>query len=173
MAGRSYGYQYETSPRKLKPEYEKRPVKKKKTVKKVNEEVKKKVDNKKQIKQDFKSKVYLIIKCILMFVILFLIILKNSQMNEAFATIQDLKAKITTIQKENDQLEVSIQNSINLNNIEQAAKEKLGMQKRTNKQTRYINLSKKDYVETKVEEIILEEESSFWDNIWKKIKNIF
>ena len=173
MAGRSYGYQYETSPRKLKPEYEKRPAKKKKPVKKANEEVKKKVDNKKQTKSDFRPKVYLFIKFILLFAIVFLIILKNSQMNEAFATIQNLKAQITSIQKENDQLEVSIQNSINLNNIEQAAKEKLGMQKRTNKQTRYINLSKKDYVETKVEEIILEEENSFLENIWKKIKNIF
>lgn len=173
MAGRNYAYQYETSPRKLKPEYEKRPVKKKKPVKKVNHEVKKKVDNKKQTKSDFKPKFYLVIKCLLMFAILFLIILKNSQMNEAFATIQDLKAQMTNIQKENDQLEVNIQNSINLNNIEQAAKEKLGMQKRSAKQTIYINLSKKDYVEPKSEKVILEEDNSFWSNILEKIKNIF
>ena len=173
MAARNYGYQYDTSPRKLKPAYEKKLVKKKKPAKKQKTEVKPKVDHKKQTKIDIKPKVYLAIKAFLMFAILFLIILKNSQMNEAFATIQNLKADITTLQKENDQLEVSIQNSINLNNIEQAAKEKLGMQKRTNKQTIYINLSKKDYVEPKSEKIIWEEETSFWTNLWEKMKNIF
>ena len=179
MAGRNYAFQYETSPRKLKPEYERKPVKKvsqtKKTknVKKAKAEVKKNVDNKSKVKSDFKSKVYLVIKCFLIFAILFLIIFRNSQMNEAFATIQNLKTQMTDIQKENDQLEVSIQNSINLNHIEQAAKEKLGMQKRTAKQTVYINLSKKDYVEPKSEKIILEEETNWWDDIVEKIKNIF
>ena len=170
MAGRSYGYQYETSPRKLKPEYEKRKVQKKSPIKKQKVQ---KEDKQKQIKTSLKSKVYFSIKCFLMFVILFLIIFRNSQINESFSNIQDLKAKITSLQKENDQLEVSIQNSINLNNIELAAKEKLGMQKRSAKQTVYINLSKKDYVEPKSEKIILEEENDFWTNIWEKIKNIF
>lgn len=180
MAGRNYGYQYETSPRKLKPEYEKRPVKKKKQIKKqvkkpVKTQIKKQdqKENKKQVKTSVKPRVYLFIKCLIMFAILFLIIFKNSQINESFAMIQNLKAQITNIQKENDQLEISIQNSINLNNIELAAKEKLGMQKRTAKQTVYINLSKEDYVEPKAEKIILEEENGFFKNIWEKIKNIF
>ena len=170
----NYGYQYETSPRKLKPEYERKNIKKKKPqkqTKSAKNETKK--DVKKQPKSDLKSKVYLCIKCFLMFVILFLIIFRNSQINEAFATIQNLKSQITNIQKENDQLEVSIQNSINLNNIEQAAEEKLGMQKRTAKQTIYINLSKKDYVEPKSEKIILEEKTSIFMQILEKVKGIF
>ena len=145
------------------------PVKKVETTQKI----KPKVDNKKQAKIEIKSKVHLFIKCIFMFAILFLIIFRNSQINEAFSTIQDLKAQMTEIQKENDQLEVSIQNSININNIEQAAKEKLGMQKRSNKQTVYINLSKKDYVEPKSEKVILEDETNWWTNIVEKIQNIF
>ncbi len=180
MAGRNYGYQYDTNPRKIKPEYQKKTVKKKKPVVKKSEPVKKENikkkyenDNIKKAKPDIKSKVYLAIKCGLIFVILFLIIFRNSQVNESFAKIQELKAKITNIQKEKDQLEVSIQNSINLNNIELAAKEKLGMQKRTAKQTIYINLSKKDYVEPKSEKIILEENNDFWTNLWEKITNIF
>ena len=177
MPGRNYYYQYDTSPRKLKPEYDKRPVKKKKVTKKVttkaNTSTKKKIDNKKQPKLELKSKVHLVIKCFLMFAILFLIIFRNSQINESFAMIQDLKAQMTDIQKENDQLEVSIQNSININNIEKEAKEKLGMQKRSNKQTVYINLSKKDYVEPKSEKVILVEDTSFWSQILEKIKNIF
>ncbi len=185
MSGRSYQYQYDTSPRKLKPEYEQKQVKKKRPVKKskptkqiktsqkVDVNTKKNVERKQKEKLEIKAKIHLVIKCFIMFAILFLIIFRNSQINEAFATIQNLKSQITTIQKENDQLEVSIQNSINLNNIEQAAKEKLGMQKRTNKQTVYINLSKKDYVEPKSEKVILEEDTSFWIQMIEKIKNIF
>lgn len=177
MPGRNYYYQYDTSPRKLKPEYERRPVKRKKATKKVTTRAKvnndKKVDSKKQLKLESASKVKLVLKCFLMLAILFLIIFRNSQINESFSIIQGLKADMTKIQKENDQLEVSIQNSININNIEQAAKEKLGMQKRTNKQTVYINLSKKDYVESKSEKVILEEDTNIWSQITEKIQNIF
>lgn len=177
MPGRNYYYQYDTSPRKLKPEYDRRPVKRKKATKKVATRAKvnndKKVDSKKQLKLESASKVKLVLKCFLMLAILFLIIFRNSQINESFSIIQGLKADMTKIQKENDQLEVSIQNSININNIEQAAKEKLGMQKRTNKQTVYINLSKKDYVESKSEKVILEEDTNIWSQITEKIQNIF
>ena len=43
------------------------------------------------------------------------------------------------IQKENEQLKVNIENSLNLNNVEKIAKEKLGMQKLTNKKTLYVS----------------------------------
>ena len=46
---------------------------------------------------------------------------------------------------------------MNLNNIEQAAKSLLGMQKLSSKQTVYINLPKEDYVEQRTEEVIIEE----------------
>lgn len=47
------------------------------------------------------------------------------------------------------------------------------MQKISPKQIVYINLPKKDYVEPKTEEVIIEEEKSFFDNLLEKIKNIF
>lgn len=169
MAQRAYDYEYGTSPRKLKPEYEPRKTNKKKPVNKPKNKTKK--EEKKKAERKAKSNLF--IKFLILFAILFLIIFRNSQINESFSKIQELKTNITTLQKENDQLEVGIQNSINLNNIEQAAKELLGMQKRTNKQTVYINLSKKDYVEPKSEKIILEDEESFWDKIIEKLKNIF
>ena len=97
----------------------------------------------------------------------------NSKISEAFSQIQSLKAEITEIQKENDQLEINIQNNINLNNIEQAAKELLGMQKLSNKQTFYISLPKKDFVEARTEKVIIEEQTNFLDSIIKKVKNIF
>jgi hypothetical protein len=71
-------------------------------------------------------------------------------------------------------LEVSIQNSLNLNQLEKEAKEHLGMQKLTNKQTVYIDLPKKDYVEAGTEKIIIiEEKESLIDSILNTIKNIF
>ena len=62
---------------------------------------------------------------------------------------------------------------MNSNNLEQKAKELLGMQKLTNKQIVYISIPKKDYVEYKAEEIIMEEEKSFFENILEKIKGLF
>lgn len=184
---RNYGYQYETSPRKIKPEYTKTTkktqskTKKKPQYKKVttsksknikNEKLK--VDKTKEIQANAtKLKFSVFIKCVLLCLIVFIMIFRNSQISQSFSEIQKLKTSITDIEKENSQLEISIQNSLNLNNIEQAAKELLGMQKRTNKQTIYISLPKKDYVEPRTEEIIIEEEKSWFDNISEKIKNIF
>ena len=49
----------------------------------------------------------------------------------------------------------------------------LGMQKLDNSQKVYINLPKQDYVESNKEEVIIEEETNFWDQLVKTIKNIF
>ena len=98
---------------------------------------------------------------------------RNSQISEQFSKIQKLKTEITSLQKENDQLEISIQNSLNLNNIEQAAKELLGMQRLTNKQTVYISIPKKDYVEHRAEEVIIEEEKGFFEGLVEKLKSLF
>lgn len=187
MANRQYSYQYETSPRKIKPDYNKpkrntvqyNKPKKKQVVKttKVKQEIisKNKKQDELKVKNSLilKTKLMVVAKCVILFVILFFIIFRNSKISESFSQIQLLKAAITEIQKENDQLEINIQNSINLNNIEQAAKELLGMQKLNNKQTVYINLSKKDYVEPRTETVIIEEESSWFDNLKEKINNIF
>ena len=48
---------------------------------------------------------------------------RNSQINEKFNEVQDLKEQLASLEKENQQLEVTIQNSLNLNNIEKQAKE--------------------------------------------------
>ena len=182
MPLRQYSYQYETSPRKLKPEYT-RPVRKvqkkkstarKTTVKKVEKTVvKKKEVAKTKAQSDGKVKYVVFGKALLLFAIIFLLLFRNAQISGAFSEIQSLKAEKTVIQKENDQLEISIQNSINLNNIEQAAKSLLGMQKLSSKQTVYINLPKKDYVEQRTEEVIIEEEKNIFETIKSTIMNIF
>jgi len=180
MGSRSYDYQYDTNPRKIKPEYErntkkKSTMKKKPTAKKPKKDLKKKSKN--VVKTDAKSlhraRLQIGLKSFALVGILFIILFRNSQINESFAKIQALKAEKTAIQKTNDQLEINIQNSLNLNNVEQAAKELLGMQKLTNKQTRYISLPKKDYVETKAEEVIIEEKEGIGEKLIEKIGDLF
>ena len=187
MAGRQYSYQYETSPRKIKPEYNKprknapqynkpktKAQPKKVTKKKENDKEKKKQEEQKAKNALIaKTKFSVFIKCTILFAIMFFMIYRNSKLSESFSQIQNLKAQITEIEKENDQIEISIQNSLNLNNIEQTAKELLGMQKLNNKQTSYITLSKKDYVEARTEKVIIEEETTWFEGIIEKVKNIF
>lgn len=177
MVNRAYDYQFETSPRKIRPEYTDRPrkkIKKKKSTalnKKVQAKAKVEKRNKKLEEVAFKGQVLILL--LISFSMLFIIIYRNSQINESFNKIQKLKASVTNLQKENDQLEIAIQNSENINNIEKAAKEQLGMQKLSSKQTFYITLPKTDYVEPKGEEIVIEEDTGFIENVINKIKDIF
>lgn len=190
----NYSYQYGTNPRKIESDYSK-PKKKnisnkkkkniaakpkktvpkqvKKTVKKNdNKSTEKKNEIKKEKLNNFKIKFSIGCKTVLILATFFFIIFREAQINELFSNIQKLKTSITTTQKENDQLEINIQNSINANNIEQAAKELLGMQKLTSKQTVYISLPKEDYVEHSTEEVIIGEEKNWFESFIDSIKNI-
>ena len=111
----------------------------------------------------------IVAKIMIALILVLVMVMLDSQKRELFQEIQSLKVEITQLKKDNDQLEISIQNSLNLNNIEQAAKELLGMQKLTSKQTLYINLPKKDYVEPRAEEVVVDENK----NIFEKIIGIF
>jgi len=162
MAARN-AYQYETSPRKLKPEYDYNKTKKV-VAKKTN---KKKVAKKAQVKQSRKAETMILVA--IGFIILLAISYRNTLINERFAEIKELKTNLAAITKENEQLKVNIENSLNLSNIEQEAKDRLGMQKLTNKQTVYISLPKKDYVEPATEEVIIEKETNWFQNIINKI----
>ncbi len=170
MAYQRYqGYQYETSPRKLQPEYtpKKNPYEKKKnsTGKKAKTEVKKKNQTKRKLKPKAKSVLYLAMG----FIILFAISYQSSLITENFNEKEEKKKELSTIEKENEQLKVNIEKSLNLNSVEQSAKELLGMQKLDNSQKIYISLPKKDYIETEVEEVIIEEKQSVWQQIWQGI----
>ena len=155
MAARNSKYQYETSPRKLEPYYA--PSKKQKkpqTTTKTKKNVKKSTNksNKKKVKEQAKQKQ--VIKYVLIgFGIIFAITYRNSKIDESFNKVQKLKDELSNIEKENVQLEIGIENSLNLNNIEQQAKELLGMQKLTNKQTVYVSLPKEDYIEIAAEKV--------------------
>ena len=189
MANRDY--QFETSPRKLTSDYETRRKNKDsaKTDKKKNDKKKNAKSNKKEktnnikakqsssrkekAKQARKNKFLITINCIAILGVLFAIIMRNSLISQSFLQIQNLKSEISDLQKENDQLEISIQNNLNISDIEQQAKELLGMQKLTSRQTIYLNLPKKDYVEPSTEEVIIEEKQGIWENIVNFFENIF
>ncbi len=155
-------YQYETSPRKLEPEYapKKNTYKgKKSTAKKPEEKIKK--ASKKQIKEEQKKQRKTIAYLVLGFGILFAMCYQNAQIDENFEKMQDLKKELASVEKENSQLELAIESNLNLSNVEQQAKELLGMQKLTSKQIVYVNLDKDDYIEPAAESVNIAEESIF------------
>lgn len=163
-------YQYGTSPRKIEPDYDRRS---KKTPKKGQLKVVKELP-KQQIKlskEQRNKQMKMTVTVVGLFLLLLTISCRNSQIDKKFDQIQDQKKQLATLQKENEQLKVSIENSLNLNNVEKVAKEELGMQKLSNRQTVYVTLPKKDYVESASEKVEIEEEKSWWEKIADKIFN--
>ena len=162
-------YQYGTSPRKLQPEYEpiQKKYPKKSTARKINPKKSKKI-----ARQTKKAHAKMIMYLLAGFVILFAISYRNSVIDENFKQTQELKAELATIQKENEQLEVAIESSLNLKNIEETAKNELGMEKLDSSKTRYISLPREDYVEPATEEIIMQEETSWIEEIWNWITSL-
>ena len=159
-------YEYGTNPRKIQPEVERRKQVQKKRIRVVEDLPKQDVRISNKQKKEHMKLTFAVVS---IFVTLLAISYRNSQINEKFNQLQTLKRELSTMQKENEQLEVSIQNSVNLNTIEKLAKEKLGMQKLTNKQTMYVTLPKKDYVESASEEVEMEEEKNWLEQFIEKI----
>lgn len=165
---RMNGYQYETSPRKLEPDYDipRNPYSKKKTSTVKKKKTKEQPKTKRQLKSHVKTVIYILA----IFTVLLAISYRNSLINEKFNQTASLKEELAVTQKENEQLQVNIENSLNLSNIEKIAKEKLGMQKLDNSQKVYVNLPKKDYVEPAVEEVVIENKEMNW---FEKLLNLF
>lgn len=156
-------YQYETSPRKLEPGYKNTPKKKK--LKVIKNDTKKKETISKSEKANRRGQVLLVL---VIFTLLVAISYRDSLITEEFKAIQSLKSDLNNIEKENKQLEISLEGSLNLNKIEKIASEQLGMQKQTVEQTIYTELPKQDYVESGLQDEEKEEKSWF-----QKILNIF
>ncbi len=164
-------YQYGTSPRKLSPEEirenrlqrsQRNRVQKEPRLRVVNDVSRQEVKiSSSQKKRHIKLTVF----AILAFAVLLAISYQNSQINVKFSQMQEQKKELANIQKENEQLEVNIENSLNIKNIEKEAKEQLGMEKLTSKQTVYVNLPKKDYVEAATEKVVVQEEKSWLQKV--------
>ena len=158
-------YQYDTNPRKIQTEEQmsrKNKTRKKSGLKVVKEMPKQQVEVSKEQKR---KHVKLTMFAILAFTVLLAISYQNSQITVKFNEMQDQKKKLATIEKENEQLEINIENNLNIKNIEKEAKEKLGKEKLTNKQTVYVTLPKKDYVESATEKVVLKENKTWLQKI--------
>lgn len=163
-------YQYETSPRKLS-EYD---IPKKKVKKASKPRNKTKISKEKMLEQETKmAKFNFTIILILALGCLLIMTLRNVKIDESFSELQGLEKEIASLEKENSQILVSIQNSLNLSNIETAAVSTLGMQKLTNKQTVYVSLDTKDYVEVNNQSTSNEEEQNFLQKLWDKFLDLF
>ena len=166
-----FGYEYGATPRKLEPEYGPRKTKKSK------EEFEKQIKiNEKQKKEAMKMEKKKHNKNVALVAAIFLILLtisyRSSLINERFNEIQNSKEKLASIQKTNGQLEVSIESSLNLSNVKNAAKDKLGMKELDNGQKVYVTLDKKDYVEGATEDIDITSDTGNSSDAWyKKIIN--
>ena len=160
-------YQYSTSPRKVNPTST--PKNTKRQLRVVDDLPRQQVQiSKEQRKKQLKLTAIVLV----IFAVLMVISCRNSQIDKQFNNIQNQKKQLSVLQKENEQLKVSIENSLNLNNVENQAKDKLGMQKLTNKQIVYVTLPKKDYVESASEKVVIEEEEKNWfEKIADKILN--
>ena len=160
-------YEYETSPRKEEPEII--PNKRKKTKRNVQnrEDIRKKIRKAQVI--EARKNVKNIILIGLAFALLLIISYRYALINSRFSEKENLKSMLADLQKQNAQLKVNIEQGMNINNIEQAAKEKLGMQKLNNNQKVYVTLQKKDYVETSINK---EEEvqETWWQKLLKTLK---
>ena len=166
-----FGYEYGATPRKLEPEYGPRRIKKSK------EEIKKQIKiNEKQKRDAMKLEKKKHNKNVALVAAIFLVLLtisyRSSLINERFNEIQNSKEKLASIQKTNGQLEVSIESSLNLSNVKNAAKDKLGMKELDNGQKVYVTLDKKDYVEGATEDIDITSDTGNSSDAWyKKIIN--
>jgi len=165
-----YNFEYGTTPRKEEPRYERMKKSKKDYQRrlKINEEQRKNAI-KLEKKKHHKNVAYIIA----IFFILLTISYRSSLINEKFSDIQNDKQKLASIEKTNGQLEVNIESSLNLSNIEEAAKERLGMKKIDNSQKVFVTLDKKDYVESSEDYTEEGEEDLSWyqkflNNILKK-----
>ena len=163
-------YQYGTSPRKIEPDYNKRSkqVPKKRQLKVVEDLPRQQIQ---VTKEQRKRQLKMTFTVVGLFLLLLTISCINSQIDKQFNQMQEQKKQLASLQKENEQLKVSIENSVNISNIEKVAKEELGMQKLSSKQTVYVTLPKKDYVESASEKVVIEESKNWWEELTDKIFN--
>lgn len=159
------GYQYETSPKKLIPDYEEENNQRIKNKKVVAKKVSKELSRKQKVKM---------ISCIVLLFIMMLVIgYRNSLIDEKYDEIKKLQVSLETLEKVNKQTEVSIERNVNLKTIKELA-EGLGMQALDSSQTVNIDLNKQDYIEASTEEVQIEKEETGWfENIIESISQIF
>lgn len=160
MANREYGYQYETSPRKLEPDY--RRAKEKKTSESHKKQTKKssKKKAKKKIKMSFEMKFFL--NSMLFFSMIFAIIACQTLVKERYKEKESLKQQY-------NELLASSNMTTDLSSNVRAIASDYGMQ---TKSATLINLETSDYIESALDDVKIEEEG-FLNKIMLWFREIF
>jgi len=161
-------YEYGTSPRKYETPYMPQNRRKNSTPKTQEKKM-----TSRERKEQIKSRAKIVTIVLVVFAAVLAICYRNSQIDVAFRNNEEMKSKVLAVEKENDQMKVDIENSLNLYNVEQQAKEQLGMQLLTNKQTVYVNLPKKDYIQPASESVKIEENQNIFQKAFNLLKTIF
>ena len=162
-------YQYETSPRKLQPDYA--PVKKRYPKKSTAKKQNIKPQLKKQESKNVNAKIIFYIAAV--FAVLFAVSYRNALIAQTYSQVKDLKSELAQVEKENKQIEINIESQTNFSAIEEKAKNELGLKKLDDSQIVYVSLDKQDYVESSAKEVKIEDDSNWFESIINKIKNVF
>lgn len=162
-------YQYETSPRKLQPDYA--PVKKRYPKKSTAKKQSIKTQVKKEEVKNLNSKIIVYIAVV--FIALFAVSYRNALIAQTYSQVKDLKSELAQVEKENKQIEINIESQTNFSAIEEKAKNELGLKKLDDSQIVYVSLDKQDYVESSAQEVKIEDDSNWFESIINKIKNVF
>ena len=164
MANRGYGYQYETSPRKLEPEFKKQKVQKKPVQKQpsqTNSKIKKtKHKTKKKFRLSFEAKFF--INSMLFFCIVFAIIACQALVQQRYKEKESLK-------QEYNKLLASSNMTADLSEDIRVLASEYGMQ---TKSATLIDLGTSDYIESSESDLETEEDG-FFSKILVWIKGIF
>ena len=138
----------------------------------VNEEDKREILNAKRLQcEQTRKYTKIILGIVIIFGILFLLCYQSSLINTSLNEKEQLKTELAEIKKKNEQLKVNIEQKMNINTVEQEAKDELGMQKLDNSQKVYININKDDYTESSTNDNKNENENKSW---WSQfIKDLF
>lgn len=149
-------YQYETSPRKLKPEYEhiKRTYPKKTTARRISKD-----QEAKRLKALYRR---IIMYVVIGFMGLFIISYRYSLIDDTHKELKQEEAKLAMIEKETTQLEANIESSLNLKKIEEEARNQLGMRELSAEQKVYVSLPKTDHIETSSDIVKTSENKENW-----------
>ncbi len=156
-----YDYQYETSPRKLEPEYRKVKKQPKKNIQKQKQSKKVKVKSKARKKRKMSFEVKFFLNSMLFFAIIFAMIACQALVKQQYKEKENLK-------KEYNKLLANSMVSNEVNDDTRKLASEYGMQ---TKSATLIDLGITDYIETSIDEAQVQE--SFWDKIVNWFKEIF
>ena len=123
------------------------------------------VSIKKESSKYFSTVLYIVA----IFACIFIVSCSYSAVNSVFAEKEKAKNELGNIQKQNAQLQVAIEQKLNISNIEQEAKARLGMQKLENSQRVYVSLEKKDYTESSADTVSQETDETWLNKFNKSI----